>query len=187
MLAQPDRNTVSGKWDWATLTLKVYTGIRSVEVQRATVGDLHSSNRLKLMVHGKGHVEADDVVYLVHADAIDAIYSWLAVHPFDDDPATALFCSLGNRNHGGALTKRTIRALVKGNYRTAGIRDPRKTSHSLRHSLVTNLIRHGASPTAIMTVTRHKSLGTLMNYALELARDDNLVESPVDYNNGSGR
>lgn len=54
---------------------------------------------------------------------------------------------------------------------------------NLHHSLVTNLIRHGVAPTAIMTVTRHKSLDTLMNNAHELARDDNPVEGLVDYSN----
>lgn len=186
VLAQPDISTISGKRDLAMLTLMAYTGARSVEVQRAAVGDLHADGRLKLMVHGKGHNEADDPLYLVHPDAIDAMYTWLAVHPHGDDLAAALFCGLGNRNHGGALTMRTIRGMVKSYYLAAGIRDPRKTSHSLRHSLVTNLIRHGAAPTAIMAVTRHKSLDTLMNYAHEMARDDNPVEGLVNYSNGGG-
>jgi len=35
-----------------------------------------------------------------------------------------------------------------------------------------------------MTVTRHKSLDTLLNYAKELDRDSAPVEGLVDYGNG---
>jgi len=181
VLAQPDPSTPAGKRDRAMLMLMAYTGARSVEVQRATVGDLHSNGRLKLMVHGKGHTEADEELYLVHPDLVDAIYTWLAVHPHGGDLQAALFCGLGNRNAGGPLTMATIRHLVKGYYLAAGIRDPRKTAHSLRHSLVTNLIRRGVNPTKIMTVTRHKSLDTLLAYAHEVERDSNPAEGYVDY------
>ena len=63
-------------------------------------------------------------------------------------------------------------------------RDPRKTTHSLRHSLVTNLIRHNVPPTKIMTVTRHKSLDTILAYAHEVDRDSGPAEAYVDYSNG---
>ena len=68
----------------------------------------------------------------------------------------------------------------------AGIRDPRKTTHSLRHSLVTNLIRHGVDPTKIATVTRHKSLDTLLAYAYEVARGADPAEAYVSYDGTAG-
>ena len=82
---------------------------------------------------------------------------------------------------------RTIRKLVKGYYLQAGIRNPRKTTHSLRHSLVTNLIRHGVNPTKIMTVTHHKSLDTLLAYAHEAERDSDPAEAYVDYTGNNGK
>jgi len=184
VLAQPDKATPQGKRDRAMLYLMAYTGARSVEAQRAKVGDLRSNGHLKLYVTGKGHQEADEPLYLVNPDLVDAVYAWLAVHPRGRDLAAPLFCGLGNRNKGGPLSMRAIRDLVTGYYRQAGIVDPRKTTHSLRHSLVTNLITHGAPPTQIMTVTRHKSLDTLLNYAKELDRDSAPVEGLVDYGNG---
>ena len=67
--------------------------------------------------------------------------------------------------------------------RPRGVVDPRKSTHSLRHSLVTNLIRQGVAPTKIMTVTRHKSLDTLLGYAHEMERDANPAELLVNYGN----
>lgn len=187
VLAQPNTATDAGKRDKAMLCLMAYTGARMIEVQRAKVGDLRSNGKLKLYVQGKGESDADAALYLVQTDLVAAIYDWLAVHPRGGDLGAPLFCGLGNRNRGGALSTRTIQALVKGYYRTAGIRDPRKTTHSLRHALVTNLIRHKVPPTKIMAVTRHKSLDTLLAYAHEVDRDEDPAEGYVDYSNGGGK
>ena len=184
VLAQPDTTTDAGKRARAILCLMAYTGARTIEVQRATVGDLRSNGKLKLYVTGKGHEDADEALYLVHPDVVSAMYDWLAVHPRGGDPDAPLFCGLGNRNRGGPLTTCWIRRIVKDAYRRAGVRDPRKTTHSLRHALVTNLIRHKVAPTKIMTVTRHKSLDTLLAYAHEVDRDDDPAEAYVDYTNG---
>jgi len=185
VLAVPDTATDAGKRARAILCIMAYTGARTIEVQRAKVGDLRSNGQLKLYVHGKGADEADELLYLVNPDAENALYDWLSVHPHGDDLDAALFCGLGRRNKGGALTTRWIREIVKDAYRKAGVRGPRKTAHSLRHSMVTNLIRHGVAPTKIMTVSRHKSLDTLLAYAHEVDRDDDPAEGYVDYSNGN--
>ena len=181
VLAQPDGTTATGTRDRAILHLLAYTGARSVEVVRATVGDLHTNGSMWLAVTGKGRIEADERLYLVHPDLVAAIYDWLAIHPRGGDPSAPLFCGLGNRNTGGALALSTLRALVKGYYLAAGIRDPRKTTHSMRHSFVSNLIRHGVAPVSIMAATRHKSLDTLMVYAGEAQRDKDPAEGHVNY------
>ena len=184
VLAQPDASTDAGKRARAMLFLMAYTGVRTIEVQRAKVGDLRTNGQLKLSVQGKGHTAADEVVYLVHPDLVAAVYEWLAVHPRGNDLAAPLFCGLGRNNNGQALGTRWIRGIVKAAYRKAGIRDPRKTTHSLRHALVTNLIRHKVPATKIMTVTRHRSLDTLLAYAHEVDRDSDPAERYVDYTNG---
>lgn len=184
VLAQPDGATVEGKRDRAMLHIMAYTGARSVEVQRAVIGDLQTGDRLRLRVQGKGRAEADEALYLVNPALLDALYAWLAVHPRGADVRAPLFCGLGNRNPGGPLTMKTIRRLVKTYYKSAGVVDPRKTTHSLRHSLVTNLIRRKVPPTKIMTVTRHRSVDTLLVYAHEIDRDSDPAEAYVNYGAG---
>ena len=181
LLVQPDTTTAIGKRDATLLHLMAYTGLRTIECQRALIGDLHSNGHLQLAVYGKGHAEADDVVYLVKDELVAAIYDWLAVHPRGADPTAPLFCGLGHRNTGRRLALITLRVIVKSYYKSAGIRDPRKTTHSLRHTLVSNLIRHGVAPTKIMTVTRHRSLDTLIAYAHEIERDSDPAELYVNY------
>jgi len=184
VLAQPDTQTTEGKRARAILCLMAYTGVRTIEVQRARIGDLHGNGKLKLWVRGKGHADADEAVYVVNPDLLDALYHWLAVHPRGKDPTAPLFCAIAGRNLGRQLTTRWIRSIVKANYRAAGIVGADKTTHSLRHTLVTNLIRHNVPPTKIMTVTRHRSLDTLLAYAHEVDRDDDPAEAYVNYSNG---
>lgn len=62
-----------------------------------------------------------------------------------------------------------------------GIRDPRKTAHSMRHTFVTNLIRHGVAPSKIQTATRHRSIDTLMIYAYEVDRERDPAEAYISY------
>lgn len=182
VLARPDASTAQGQRDRAMLHLMAYCGLRGIEVQRAQLGDLASNGHLRLNVRGKGGGgDTTEPVYIVNADALAALHDWLAVHPRRRDPLAPLFCGLGNRNAGGALTMATIRRLVTGYYAEAGVVGLRKSTHSLRHSLVTNLIRHKVAPTAIMAVTRHKSLDTLAGYAHEMERDANPAEALVDY------
>ena len=51
---------------------------------------------------------------------------------------------------------------------------------------MTNLIHHKVPAVKIMTVTRHKSLDTLLAYAHEVDRDEDPAEGYVDYGNGEG-
>ena len=187
VLAQPDRATDTGRRDFAMLALMAYTGARTVELQRAQLSDLRTtSDRLSLAVHGKGRSEADEVVYVVHSQALEAVYAWLAAHPRAGDLDAPLFCGLGNRNTGGPLALSTLRQLVKGYYRAAGVTDPRKTTHSLRHAFVTNLVKRGVPPVRIMAATRHKSIDTLLVYVDELDRATDPAEAYVDYGGGDG-
>ena len=181
VLAQPDTSNIVGVRDRAMLLLLAYVGLRSIEVQRARIADLRSDGMLKLWVHGKGHGSADEFVFLINTDLVGAMYDWLAEHPRGDDLAAPLFCGVGNRNTGGPLSMQAIRKIVKAYYRAAGIRDRSKTTHSLRHSLVTNLLAQGVPIPKIMSVTRHRDPGTLLGYAHEMQRESDPAEAHVNY------
>ena len=50
--------------------------------------------------------------------------------------------------------------------------------------MVTNLIQHGVAPTKITSVTRHRSLDTLLGYAHAVERGSDPAEGYVRYGNG---
>ncbi|OJU79660.1 MAG: hypothetical protein BGO10_02195 [Chlamydia sp. 32-24] len=65
-LASFDVNTPDGLRDYALFNLLVRTGLRTVEISRATVGDLRQeSGEAILQIQGKGRDSKDDFVLLV--------------------------------------------------------------------------------------------------------------------------
>ncbi|MBN1936527.1 MAG: tyrosine-type recombinase/integrase [Anaerolineae bacterium] len=171
--------------DRAMLILFAYCALREVEVHRANIGQLKTQgDRLVLEVQGKGRTEADEIVVIPHSQEA-AIRAWLTVRMKivpngDGDP---LFISLSNRSHGSRLALRSIRAMVKQRYAQADVVGRRKTTHSLRHSAITNAIRRGATPLQVQQMARHSSFDTTLGYYHETARVDNPAEDLIDYAN----
>lgn len=179
VLAQPDRSTAQGKRDFAILNLKIYTAIRDIEVHRADLEDLRTEgDRLVLHVQGKGHEEKDDLLVIANPEAETALHDWLAARGNQSGP---LFVSLSNRAKDSRLSLRSIRRMVKGYYKAAGVRGKNKTSHSLRHTAITNAIINGAPPYKVQSMARHKSLETTMIYFHEVDRLEDPAEGYINY------
>jgi integrase/recombinase XerD len=178
-MAQPDVNTDAGLRDRAILFLFLFTAVRTIEVHRAKVEDLHTiGNKMVLDVTGKGSTESDELVVIESTQAQEALYDWLAVR--GKQPG-ALFTSLSDRSHGQPLSLQAIRAIVKGYMKSAGVTSEKKTTHSLRHTAITSAIRHGATPMQARAMARHKSLDTTMIYFHETDRLANPAESFISY------
>ena len=143
--------TLEGTRDLAIVTLMAYCGLRTVEINRANIGNLGTNGeRLTLAVQGKGRLEADEIV-IVPANQEHVVRSWL-VHRStfaEHGRGDPLFVSLSNQNRGARLSTLAIRVMVKMRYGLAGVVVERKSTHSLRHSAITSAIRHGAAPMAV--------------------------------------
>jgi integrase/recombinase XerC len=179
-----DAGTLAGARDAAILALMSYCALRTIEVQRANIGDFRADgNCLTLTVWGKGRLEDDKETAVIPRSQEHVIWEWLAhgltfEHHRDGDP---LLVSLSNRNWGGRMTTQAIRQMVKDRYRLAGVVGRRKTTHSLRHNAITNLIRHGGTSLQARTLTRHSSLDTTLGYYHEVARTENPPEDLINY------
>ena len=178
--------TLAGVRDYAVLSLMAFCGLRTVEVHRADIGDLRTrGERLTLDVQGKGRTEKDEFV-VIPRDREIAIRGWLSQRvTFKEHGADApLFVALGNRARGRRLSLQAIRKMVKARYAEAGVVGDRKSTHSLRHSAITNVIRRGATPMQVQSMARHSSFDTTLGYYHETARGDNPAEDLVDYTDG---
>lgn len=180
-----ETSTLEGVRSKAILSLFAYCALRQVEVYRANIGDLRSrGDRLTLDVRGKGDAANESESYaIIPTDAEPAIRAWLSHRmTFENgEPNDPLFISLSNRNRGERLSLRSIRRLVKEHYRAAGVAGDAKTTHSLRHSAITNVIRHGATPMQVQSMARHQSFDTTLGYYHEVARLDNPAEDLIEY------
>ena len=149
-----DRSTLEGLRDYALLNLLVRTGLRTVEVARARVGDIRQEGGAAVLwIQGKGRDEKDDFVLLVQ-DTLEPLRQYLAARgrSTEEEP---LFCSLSDRNAGEGLTTRSISRLIKTALRKAGMDDTRLTAHSMRHTAITLAVCGGASLEQVQAMARH--------------------------------
>ena len=174
-----DRTTIEGLRDFAIINLLIRTGLRTVEIQRALIGDLkQEGGEAVLFIQGKGRDTKDEFVLLTD-ETLKPIREYLRLRPNAKDEE-ALFSSLSNKNKGEGICTRSIRRIVKGHLDIAGINDKRLTAHSLRHTAVTFALLGGATLQEAQTLARHSNINTTLIYAQNLNRVKSAPERKID-------
>ena len=177
LISDIDRTTEQGQRDYAILSLMITTGLRTIEIIRADIGDLRAvANDTVLYVQGKGHDEKTDFVK-VSEPVEKAIREYLKNRQADD--SQPLFTSEANRNKGGRMTTRSISRIVKENLISAGFNSDRLTAHSLRHTAATLNLLNGGTIEETQQLLRHTSINTTMIYSHHLDRMRNNSEDRV--------
>lgn len=140
------------------MILMVQEGLRRSEVARLEVGDCDLTNRL-LHVTGKGGHQR---VLHVTEQTRQAIREHLSVQ---GDVAGPLLCSYQYPQRG--LHPDTVSAIVRRAMEDAGVKKaPRDgvSPHALRHSALTDMLRHGAHVRDVQLVAGHQHLSTTEVY-----------------------
>jgi len=183
LLAMPDTSTAQGARDNAILHLFLFTAMRSVEINRSDLSDWQTIGSQQVIYYqGKGHDEKDTFKIIVDPVA-DAVQLWLS---YRGNKPGALFTSLSDRSQGERLSLRAIRNLIKDYMHSAGIDDPKKTTHSLRHTAITNAIVNGATLRQVQVLAGHASANTTSIYIHNVDRLTNPGEKFIDYSNHNG-
>ena len=178
-LSSISRNTLSGLRDYAMLNLMIRTGLRTIEIARACKEDItHQGGATVLLIQGKGRDSKDDLVMLTD-NALRPIKEYLKARGKvrDEDP---VFASHSTKNHGEALTTRSISRIVKNRLKDMGIIDSRLTAHSLRHTAITLSLLAGATPQEARAMARHSDINTTLIYAHNISRIKQAPEKKID-------
>ena len=176
LLNNCDITSDAGLRDYAMIALMAYCGLRTVEVFRANCEDLQTkSNRLVLFVQGKGYEDADNYVVIPAAIEFE-LRQWYSIRK-----QGPLFTSFSNRSCGKRLSRRAIRSIVKKHFADCGIVGKNKSTHSLRHTAITNAIANDATPMQVQAMARHNSFDTTLNYIHEYNRLESPAEDLINY------
>ena len=163
--------------DFAIINLMLRTGLRTIEVVRADIGDItYKGDTRVLLVWGKGHDRKDNFVVLT-----DKAYLPIKEYLNTRKGAKAgepLFSSESIRNRGGRLTTRTISGLCKEDFRAIGIDSHEYTAHSLRHTTACAILKHGGQLTDAQGVLRHASPVTTQIYTESIKEEMRLQRAP---------
>lgn len=173
-----DRNSLQGLRDYAVFCLITATGLRTVEVMRANIGDMHRVAGVTILnVWGKGKSSADAFVKLSgHVEK--AITEYLKARG-NVKPSEPLFASCSRRNCGGRLTTRTVSGVCKNAMKAAGYDSHRLTAHSLRHSAITIALLSGMSIQDVSQFARHSSISVTQVYSHDISRMQSQCESAI--------
>lgn len=178
LLSKIDRSTLSGKRDYAILSLMATTGLRTISVVKANIEDIRpAGDAMALYYQGKGH--AEKALYVKLAEPVEeAIREYLNARG-ETSAKEPLFSSNANRNGGQRLTTRSVSRIAKEHLIEAGLNSERWTAHSLRHTAATLNLQAGASIEETQQLLAHKSINTTLIYSHALERAKNNSEERI--------
>lgn len=160
---------LKGRRDYALINVMVGTGLRTISISLASVGDIvNRGGELTLRYQGKGSRSKDDFVLLL-PDVYGPIADYLAARgaTSSSDP---LFACCGNRNHDGRLSTRAIRHTVERRLTDAGLKTDTITTHSLRHTAATLALQEGADILQVKDMLGHADLNSTLHYSHNIQR-----------------
>lgn len=178
LLQSIDISNQKGLRDRAIISLMMTAGLRTIEIVRADVGDLHSfADSVYLSIQGKGHDEKSAKV-LVASQVYNFIQAYLQTRK-NLSSSEPLFTSTSRRNFNRRLDTQSISKLVKKKLREISIDDNRHTAHSLRHTAATQALLNGVPLTQVQQVLRHSNINTTLIYSHAIERMKNKSEQTV--------
>jgi integrase/recombinase XerD len=159
--------------DYAIINLLLRTGLRTIEVIRASVEDItFKGSQRVLLIQGKGRDEKDNFVVLT-----DKTYQPIAQYLATRTATGPLFTSTSNNSKGERLTTRTISYIAKEGLKAIGLDERSFTAHSLRHTTAVNILRAGGSLETAQFTLRHSNPATTQIYTATLNEERRLQNS----------
>jgi len=141
--------------DYCIITIFLNCGLRISELVGMNLADIRADS---LRVLGKGNKER--IVYINQACA-DAINDYLQVRKnIAAIDKKALFLS----NRRTRISKSTVNALVKKHLLAAGLDSSKYSSHKLRHTAATLMLRSGVDVRTLQELLGHEHLNTTQIY-----------------------
>lgn len=160
LLAACDEKTATGRRDRAILLLLARLGLRAGEVVALELDDLHW-RAAEITIRGKKGLRHDR--FPLPKDVGAAVATYLRRDRVPSAARRVFLCMRAPRRSfagPGAVTTIVRRALAR-----ADLHPPVRGAHLLRHSLATQMLRHGASLDEIGEVLRHRAASSTEIYA----------------------
>ena len=163
--------------DYAIVNLILRTGLRTIEVIRADIGDIkHKRGRRILKVWGKGFDDKDNFVILGDA-------TWNPIHEYlnsrgkvkKDEP---LFITDGKGHRGARMSTRSVQYVCKEAMKAIGLEGHEYSAHSLRHTTAVLILKNGGDWQDVQRVLRHASPSTSQIYTATIEEEVRLDRNP---------
>ena len=163
--------------DFAIVNLILRTGLRTIEVTRADIGDITRKRGKRVMkVWGKGAEEKD--AFVIIGDPV-----WEPIKRYLDEREERgkdkpLFVTEGKGHRGERMSPRSVQRLCKEALRSVGLDGHDYSAHSLRHTTAVTIIRQGGDLNDVQRVLRHASQVTSQVYTASIEQEVRLDSNP---------
>jgi integrase/recombinase XerC/integrase/recombinase XerD len=163
--------------DYAIVNLILRTGLRTIEVIRADIGDIkHKRGRRILKVWGKGFDDKENFVILGDA-------TWGPIQEYlntrgktrKDEP---LFLTDGKGHRGARMSTRSVQYVCKEAMKSIGLDGHEYSAHSLRHTTAVLILKNGGDWQDVQRVLRHASPATSQIYTATIEEEVRLDRNP---------
>jgi integrase/recombinase XerD len=175
LLRSINRQTISGKRDYAIINLMVNTGMRCTEISRMDLLDIKPEKKgFRIAIQGKGHINKDRSNYIPES-IMFPIHNYLIERSdLDGTNNPPMFINHSFYSKGLRFTQLSISKIVKRYLRLIDIDNPKITAHSLRHTAAINAIKAGASISEVQQMLGHRNSITTDIYlrALEAENEE---------------
>ena len=169
--------------DFAIVNLMLRTGLRTIEVSRAQIGDIcYMGEQRILKIWGKGKSEAEKgkgFNFVVLTDkTYTPIKNYLESARRGARSGEPLFTSRSHQNQGEQISTRTISGLCKEGLKAIGLDGKEYTAHSLRHTTASLLLGSGRNVLDAQRVLRHSSVNTTQIYTRQKEKELRITDAP---------
>ena len=169
------------------VNLKLYTGVRDIEMYRANIEDVkEQKDKMVLVVQRKGHQAKSDKEFVVlnkHLHELISLYVLNTKNRTKDKYGSPLFVTHGNnkRTNGNRITRRQICRTITTKLKAVGLKKGKVVGHSLRHTFATRAIEQGIKIEKIQQILGHRDPATTYRYLVTMDRYKNPVEEQISY------
>lgn len=171
LLESIDSDTPVGRRDRLMISLMLFNGLRTCEVERIDIGDFSTREGEPILsIQRKGRTDKNEIVVL-HPNTVTWLEEYLADRDFDEH--TPLFVSHKARCDN-RLVRQTIGRIVKQRIARIGISDPKISAHSLRHTFGALMVEQGVDIETIKDMMGHSDTKTTRIY-IEMAQQRKLL------------
>lgn len=171
LLDSIDPETIIGRRDRLMISLMLFNGLRTCEVERIDIGDISKREGEPILyIQRKGRMDKNEIVVL-HPNTVEWLEEYIADRDFaENDP---LFIS-HKAKCDNRLVRQTIGRIVKRRLRCIGISNPKISAHSLRHTFGALMVEQGVDIETIKDMMGHSDTKTTRIY-IEMAQQRRLL------------
>ena len=158
LLAHPDRNTATGKRDYAMMVLAAQSGLRACDVVRLELGNIDWRTReIRLTQHKTG----EPLSLPLEPESGNAIANYILNGRPNSVVKNIFLCHTGKIR---PLDARSASGVVSNHMKHAGIPAKRRAFHALRRTFGTRLLQNQISFELIQQLLGHRDMDSMKPY-----------------------